>query len=64
MLTISGLIIKKWEPCYQLTLQVIVKYGILNRPIGDHFNKPGNLINNLTVSVIEKVKLSEKEYLI
>ena len=34
----------------------------INQPIGDHFNKPGHSIDNFTVSVIEKVKSSEKLY--
>ena len=34
----------------------------LNKTTGEHFNKPGHTLSNMTITILEKVKLSDTLY--
>ena len=34
----------------------------LNKPTGEHFNSPGHTISNMTIIILEKVKVSDTLY--
>ena len=34
----------------------------LNHPTGEHFNRPGHSIDNITITILEKVKVNDTQY--
>ena len=34
----------------------------LNHPTGEHFNRPGHWIDNITITILEKVKVNDTQY--
>ena len=40
-----------------------VKNKIISQPTGEHFNLPGHSLSDMTITVIEKVKKQETNYI-